>query len=133
MQVDAAEGCELLQKGEAISCKYLGSRVRILPLTREMEARDDTGVLIEAGTLWKSTQCSLNRPDPRIEFQVGQALFIDSREREKAAVAPSFQRESRGADEARDWDDAARGSGLCEPRGESELLSVCAGHSSSSG
>ena len=71
--------------------------------------------------------------DTRVKLKVGDTLFVDTGKGEEASVAPSLQCEDIGADEACNRNDAARGSGLREPRGMFDLLSVCAGHSSSSG
>ncbi len=133
MKVNAAEGCILVQEVQTVGRKHLSDGVGILCLAWKLEARHHARVLIETGAFGESTECAFNGAHTRVKLKIGDTLFVDTGQGEKASIATPLQREDIGANEACNRNDAARGSGLREPRRMFYLLSVCAGHSSSSG
>src|ERR1700679_1482953 len=78
-------------------------------------------------------QCAFDHAELRFKLVVGQPFFIYAGERKQASVTAALQGEDMWANEACNRNDAARGSGLGEPRNEFALLSICAGHSRTSG
>jgi len=133
VKVDSPKRCCLVEKIKTVSGKYLGDGARILRLMRKIEARHHACVLIQARSFGQSTQRTFDGAHSRIKLQIGKTLFVNSRQEEEAAVAAALQGEDIGADKACNRNDAARGPGLRVPGGMFHLLSVCAGHSMTSG
>ena len=133
MQVDTAEARSVLKKRETVAGEHLRGGVRILGLTRKIEPRHHTGVLVKARALRQATQRAFDRSHSRLKLLVGQAFFVDAGESEQASVTAALESEDLWPDKACNRNDAARRSRLGEPRSMFELLSVYAGHSSSSG
>jgi len=117
VEIDAPEASRLTEEVQTVIDKHLRDRV-VLLLAGKIEAGDHAGVLVEAGTFRKPAQCTLDGPHLRIEFLVGQTLFVGARQREQASVAAAFERKNVLIDEACNRHNRACGSGLCVPRDE---------------
>src|SRR6185437_1588938 len=133
MKVDPPKTCVPLKERLAVIGKYLRNGIAVSLLARKIEPGYYTGVLIKTGTFWQSAQCPFNRAHPRIKFLVGQPFFINAGECKEASVSAALERKDARPDKARDRHDTAGGSSFGEPRCRFKLLSVCAGHSTTSG
>lgn len=133
MQVDPAESCRLLQKLKPVGYKCVRDGVRVAKLTWQLVPRADARVLVERRAFRQTTQRSFDHAELRFKLLVGEPFFIDTGEREQASIAAALQRKNVIVDEASNRHDAARRASLGEPWNEFRLLSICAGHNSSSG
>src|SRR5579862_1779623 len=133
MEVDPPEACGPLKERLAVIHKNLRDGIAVPLLARKMKSGHDARVLIKTGAFRQSAQCPFNRTHPRIKLLVGRTLFVDTGEREQASVSAALEGEGAGADKARNRDNARSRSGPGEPRRMFQLLSICAGHSRTSG
>ncbi len=128
MQVDAAKVGRLRKEVQPVVHEGLGDGVGVLLLARHLETGRDAHVLVERKVFRKAAYAAFDASHLGSYFRVGEPFFVRSVDLKKQAVAACFAREHGRADEADDGHDAVRGPGVGEP-----LVSVCAGHSSSSG
>ena len=90
MQSNFAKPRNVLQKCEAVIYERLGHWIAVLLLARNIETGENTRVLIEARTIRKAAQRSLDGAYARIEFLIGQALLIYPGEGKQASIAACF-------------------------------------------
>jgi len=65
----------------------VSNTARILALPGEIEAGDDTGVLVEAGALRESAQGGFDAANANVQILIGAALGVDACQREQAPVS----------------------------------------------
>jgi hypothetical protein len=117
----------LIKKHKPVADKGLRDRAGVLLLAGEIEAGDNTGVLVEAGALWESSQGGFDAAHANVQILIGAALGVDAFQREQAPVSAAFEGEDASADKVREWHNTGRCSRFGEPR-----CTICVGHSSSS-
>ena len=133
MQIDAAKACRLFKKRQPVIHKDLRDRIGVMLFPWQIEAGHHARVLVQTRPFGQAAQRAFNRAHLRLKLLVGQSLFVNSSKRKQAAVAAALQRKDSVIHKPADRNDAARGSGLGVPRRVFQLLSVCAGHSRTSG
>lgn len=70
VQVDPPKACGLFEKRQTVIGENLSCGVRVFPLAWKVEPRHHARVLIQARAFRHSTQCALDRAQPRVEFLV---------------------------------------------------------------
>ena len=128
MQVDAAEVGGLGKEVQPMIDKRLGDGIGVLLLARHLETGGNAHVLVEPKVFRKAAHATFDRSHLGSDFSIREPFFVRSIDFKKQAVAACFAGKHGWGDEADDGHDAVGGPGVGEP-----WVSVCAGHSSSSG
>ena len=76
MEVDAPESCRLVEMGETVARERLRDFTSVQLLPWQVEAGHHTRVLVEARSLWKSSQSTFDLTDAGLKLKVGQGFFI---------------------------------------------------------
>ncbi len=128
MQVDAAKVGRLRKEVQPMIHKGLCDGIGVLLLARHLETGGHAHVLVERKVFRKAAYAAFDASHLGSDFRVREPFFVRSIDFKEQAIAACFAREHGRRDEADNGHDAVRGPGLGEP-----WISVCAGHSSSSG
>ncbi len=108
--------------------KRLGDWIGVLLLAWNLKAGGHAHVLEEREVFGEAAYAAFDAPHLGSDFRVCETFFVRSIDFKKQAIAACFARKHGRGDEADDGHNAVRGPGFGEP-----WVSVCAGHSSSSG
>jgi hypothetical protein len=71
VEVDATEGCCLIQMTETVARERLCHLASVLLLSWQVEAGHHTRVLVKARSLWKSSQSTFDLTDAGLKLKVG--------------------------------------------------------------
>jgi hypothetical protein len=77
-----------------------------MALPGKIEAGHHTRVLVETRAFGQSSERPFDRANARLQFQIGQTLFIEAAQREQASIAAAFQGEDARSDKTGDRDNA---------------------------